>query len=192
MKICIDAGHGGSKPGAVFNGLEEKVITLDVALRLKSILIPDFEVLMTRDSDLDVSLEDRVKIANTLNADFYLSLHCNADPDPDEPGMPEANGEEIWYYEDSAKSKMCALLFKSYVGLFFPDEPFRGVKPTRSLYVLSHTLMPAILVEMGFIDNSETNRKFADPMIRTDIANCLKMGCLAVRDYIDKLAGRKL
>ena len=81
-KIVIDPGHGGKDPGAMAFGLKEKDIVLDIAKRLAPILEKELhcEVILTRDSDVFIPLEERTAIANTKNADLFVSLHINAHP----------------------------------------------------------------------------------------------------------------
>jgi N-acetylmuramoyl-L-alanine amidase len=82
--IVIDPGHGGRDPGALgANGLYEKDITLDVALRLRDRLAqhPGYRILLTRDTDEAVALNDRVRFANENDADLFVSLHVNSIPD---------------------------------------------------------------------------------------------------------------
>ena len=82
-RIVIDPGHGGKDPGAVGFGLQEKDIVLNVAKKIKKILEEKngYEVLLTRDSDVSLSLEERTAIANTKEADLFLSMHVNAHPE---------------------------------------------------------------------------------------------------------------
>ncbi len=80
-RIVLDPGHGGHDPGAIgIDGLQEKDIALDIALRLRRILMDelDLSVVMTRDTDVFVPLEERTAIANTAKADLFLSIHCNS------------------------------------------------------------------------------------------------------------------
>jgi N-acetylmuramoyl-L-alanine amidase len=81
-KVVIDAGHGGHDPGAVGkNGLYEKDVVLDIALLTKQVLVkryPDIEVVLTRDRDVFIPLDDRAAIANRVGADLFLSIHANA------------------------------------------------------------------------------------------------------------------
>ncbi len=82
--IVIDAGHGGRDPGAIGKqGLTEKEVTLDVALRLKARLekYPEYRVLLTRDRDATMTLRERIDFANRLGADLFVSLHINWIPD---------------------------------------------------------------------------------------------------------------
>ncbi len=79
-RVVIDAGHGGHDPGAQATGISESELTLDVALRLNRLLEkePGIEVVMTRDTDVFVPLEERTAIANRQGADLFLSIHANA------------------------------------------------------------------------------------------------------------------
>jgi len=79
-RIVIDAGHGGHDPGAQGNGINESELTLDIALRLRKLLEkePGVEVVMTRDSDVFIPLQERTAIANREGADLFLSIHANA------------------------------------------------------------------------------------------------------------------
>jgi len=90
-RIVIDPGHGGHDPGAVgLNGLYEKDIVLDVALRVREIMkreYPAYEVILTRDKDVFIPLPERAKIANRNDADFFLSIHANASPNRQARGI---------------------------------------------------------------------------------------------------------
>jgi N-acetylmuramoyl-L-alanine amidase len=80
-RIVLDPGHGGKDPGAIgSNKLYEKDVVLDIAQRLKKILVKDndLEVFMTRDRDVFISLEERTAIANSKSADLFISIHANA------------------------------------------------------------------------------------------------------------------
>jgi N-acetylmuramoyl-L-alanine amidase len=88
-RIVIDAGHGGHDPGAQGNGVSESELTLDVATRLTHLLQkqPGVEVVMTRDSDVFIPLEERTAIANREGADLFLSIHANASRNPKARGV---------------------------------------------------------------------------------------------------------
>jgi len=82
-RIVIDAGHGGHDPGAVGpNKLYEKDVVLDIALKLRELLQknPNYEIFLTRDKDVFIPLEQRTAIANSKNADLFVSIHANASP----------------------------------------------------------------------------------------------------------------
>jgi N-acetylmuramoyl-L-alanine amidase len=93
QRIVIDAGHGGHDPGAQGNGVVEKDLVLDVALRLKKLLQtqPGIQVVLTRDTDEFIPLEERTAIANRAGADLFLSIHANASR------RKEARGLETYF-----------------------------------------------------------------------------------------------
>jgi len=88
-RVVIDAGHGGHDPGAHGNGINESELTLDVALRLQKLLQEKegVEVVMTRDTDVFIPLEERTAIANREAADLFLSIHANASRNPAARGI---------------------------------------------------------------------------------------------------------
>jgi N-acetylmuramoyl-L-alanine amidase len=90
-RVVIDPGHGGHDPGAVGpNGLYEKDVVLDIALRARSILrkeYPHYEVVLTRETDVFIPLPKRAALANRINADFFLSVHANASPNRQARGI---------------------------------------------------------------------------------------------------------
>jgi N-acetylmuramoyl-L-alanine amidase len=89
-RIVIDPGHGGHDSGAVGpDGLYEKDVVLDIALKLKQILSadPNYEVFLTRDSDVFIPLAERTAIANRKHADLFVSIHANASPHRDARGV---------------------------------------------------------------------------------------------------------
>ena len=94
-RVVIDAGHGGHDTGAIGpSGVKEKDITLQIAQRVKAKLnaeLPDVEVIMTRDDDRTLALQDRTNTANTAAADLFISIHCNASP------IKRVRGVETYY-----------------------------------------------------------------------------------------------
>ena len=79
FKVVLDAGHGGKDPGAIYYGVKEKDVALDVTLRVGKILEsnPEIKVIYTRKTDVFIELIDRPKIANKEDADLFISIHCN-------------------------------------------------------------------------------------------------------------------
>jgi N-acetylmuramoyl-L-alanine amidase len=102
-KIVIDAGHGGHDLGATgSNGLQEKELVLDIALRLRDIIrqqLPEIEVVMTREKDTFIALEERTAIANAQSADLFLSIHANSGQALD------ASGVETYYLSINANKE---------------------------------------------------------------------------------------
>ncbi|MEY8749350.1 N-acetylmuramoyl-L-alanine amidase [Alkalicoccobacillus gibsonii] len=148
QRIVIDAGHGGKDPGAIGNDLYEKVVALSVASKVRDLLIDEgYEVLMSRDSDIFVSLEDRVQKSNKWAADLFVSIHANGYSDP------AANGVETFYYQGSTRGKQVASSIQQELAQATGNKN-RGVF-SADFYVLKHTSMPSVLVETGFVSNEK-------------------------------------
>ncbi|AWB44942.1 N-acetylmuramoyl-L-alanine amidase [Paenibacillus sp. CAA11] len=145
--VVIDAGHGGSDPGAgSITNRNEKEFTLAVALKVQKLLEQEswLDVVMTRDDDTYPTLQKRVKLANDLNADVFVSIHGNkvdANPIP--------NGVETHY--TNKNSQNLARIMQKYM-LEATGLKDRGLKPG-NLYVTKNTKMPAVLLECGFLSN---------------------------------------
>ncbi|OOB76950.1 MAG: N-acetylmuramoyl-L-alanine amidase [Epulopiscium sp. Nuni2H_MBin003] len=148
MVIVVDAGHGGTDPGAIgISGLMEKEVNLKVALKLGNLLKNiGVDVLYTRSTDVYISLSDRSNFANQNNADYFISIHANS------ATAASANGIETYVYlEDGVTEKFAEAVQTNLIKeTNFTD---RGVK-IANFYVLRTTNMPAILVEMGFLSNA--------------------------------------
>lgn len=150
MKVVIDAGHGGKDPGAVRNNIKEADICLSIAKKVARKLT-EAEVILTRTKDEYVTLAERVKVANEANADYYVSIHCNAAKNE------AANGYECWHSIKGGKSK--ELAEKIIQKLQNTPLKDRGLKTKANkngqdyMYVIRKTKCPAVLVEIGFLSN---------------------------------------
>ena len=144
-KVFLSAGHGGSDPGAVFNGLYEKTINLNVLLACKSELERHgLEVVCSRVKDENDTVIQEVKEANASNADIAVSFHINAGG---------GDGFEVYYYNSSNKGKKLASLCEKYVKELGQNS--RGLKNGNRLHFIKKTIMPSVLVESFFIDNKK-------------------------------------
>lgn len=156
MKVIFDPGHGGKDPGAVGNNLQEKDINLAVGLKAGKILERhNIEVIYTRTTDTFVELSERANMANKANVDIFVSFHANA------AGNANAQGLETFSYPNSAKGTALAKCIQDSIiqaRLYTKD---RGIK-TANFAVLRQTNMPAALVELGFITNSEDAKILRD------------------------------
>ncbi len=160
VKIYIDQGHNpsGFNSGAEGNGYFEQDITYDIGRRLYSLLNanPEFTARLSRPTENTVlgtsnssSLTARVRDANSWGADIFISLHTNA------AANPNATGAEALVY--STSSPVAAPLAEDilYQLTLITGLRNRGLLARPNLYVIKRTAMPAVLVEMGFITNSE-------------------------------------
>ena len=156
-RVIIDPGHGGSDPGAICGVLKEKTICLAIAKEFNRLCLKaGHEAMLTRTIDDYVSLEFRTTMANVWQADLFVSIHLNADADDDTPGQPIGTGAEVWVYPGSKESRHFAEWVESAVDKFFPGQRFRGIKESKSFYVLRKTTMPSAIVELAFIDDPQS------------------------------------
>ena len=175
MRVFIDPGHGGTDPGATFGDLIEKELALGISLRLRDRLeARGHKAELSRKTDFFVHLEARARMANEWLADVFLSIHLNADADADEPGMPEAHGSEFWIYPGSRKGAGLAAHIDHAIATDFPDHPARGVKEA-NFAVLRLTKMPAVLLELAFID-TEKSGALKDPTTQDLLAASITAG----------------
>jgi N-acetylmuramoyl-L-alanine amidase len=148
MRIVLDTGHGGKDPGAVANGLQEKDLALDFAQMLcRELKTRGHRVIMTREKDVFLSLDERVKIEKSANADLFISCHMNAS-DAD-----SANGIETYVYSASGTAYQAALKVQKAL-ITATGLTDRRVR-TADFYVLRKTRCPAMLIELGFVTNAE-------------------------------------
>ena len=104
--IVVDPGHGAHDSGGTGNGYKEKDIALQVGLKLAQELRKDYNVIMTRQTDVFIPLPDRPKMGNDANADLFVSIHLNA------ASSSSANGTEVFYYEKKETSDYAASVAK--------------------------------------------------------------------------------
>ena len=154
--IMLDAGHGGRDPGAVYNGRREKDDTLSLTLAIGELLQEHgIDVLYTRTTDIYESPYQKALEANAAGADFFLSIHRNSYPtDNTVSGV-----ESLVYNKSGLKYTMAQNINEGLEALGFINL---GVKERPGLVVLRRTQMPAVLVEVGFINSDTDNRLFDD------------------------------
>jgi len=168
-KVVLDPGHGGSDYGAIREGINEKDITLDVARRVASILkSKGYKVAMTRTDDTYVSLEDRVEFSENEAPEIFVSIHVNS------AVACEPKGIETHYYHDYSKELarvVHARLIKAI------DTKDRGLFKSK-FYVINHTTVPAILVEMGFLSNAEERSELITDSRKQKTAKAIAEGII--------------
>jgi N-acetylmuramoyl-L-alanine amidase len=188
--IVIDPAHGGQDTGIkLTDKVDEKDITLAVALALRKELAKEnnLEIILTRDSDKEVSLEDRKKNIAKIKPDFVLSLHTNAGFGKSASGFelycPEFNNdfkkekktakgdarqEKNKYLNDSVR---LARSIQENLNTLFPRKG-RGLRRA-DLPITEDLFVPAVVVEMSFATNPEDKKKLLSPNTQTEIANAL-------------------
>lgn len=168
-KVMIDAGHGGVDVGAMRDGICEKDINLDVANELKKYLeSKGVKVIMTRDSDVKIPLPDRTGIANDSKCDVFVSVHVNSAHNTGVSGI-----ETHWY---KPNSQTFAKIVHNNVTLGL-DSYDRGIFNSQ-FYVINHTVMPAVLVEIGFLSNCHDRCDMIKEQRKTATAKYIGNGVL--------------
>ena len=153
-RLVIDLGHGGHDPGAIGpNKTHEADVVLAIGKELNELLKGyELEVKFTRLSDVYLSLSERAKIANDFKADYFLSIHINSATDS------SVRGVEVWqYYNKNDKlNKFSNGLCNDISNIF--NVRNRGLKLSKELSVLKNTKMPAVLIEVDFISNTQAEK----------------------------------
>lgn len=173
MKICLDAGHGGSDSGAIGTDpfrLEEKTFNLSLALRLEEQLEGRGHwVVVTRRRDRTLGLAARANFANRLNADLFVSVHANAALDASVEGM------EAFHFPGSTAGRNLATAVLDSLLAAFPGHRNRGVKEA-NFAVLRLTAMPAMVIENEFLTNPRQLEFLADIENQSMIAAAIADG----------------
>ncbi|KLU59345.1 N-acetylmuramoyl-L-alanine amidase LytC precursor [Peptococcaceae bacterium CEB3] len=187
LTIALDPGHGGADAGAVGPaGTMEKNNTLAVGLDLANILrAAGAKVVLTRTGDAPPTgsaykelpdLQARVKIANDAKADLFVSIHNDSYPNP------AVGGTSTYYSADNPQAAESAKLAQdiqtqTVKALGLQD---RGVREA-PFYVIKHTTMPAVLVELAFISNPKEEKLLSSPAFRQEAAQGIYQGILAYK-----------
>ncbi|EON74070.1 N-acetylmuramoyl-L-alanine amidase [Lysinibacillus sphaericus] len=157
--IILDPGHGGKDPGAVVGSTSEKSITLKVTTLVKQKLeAAGAQVKMTRTGDTYPSLQDRVDFTNANFGEIFVSIHVNS------ASSTSAQGTETYYAISTGDMYQEDIDLATFVNnqiVTNLNMKNRGVKE-QQYYVIRNTLIPAILVELGFLTNSEDRGKMTD------------------------------
>lgn len=187
--VIVDAGHGGDDGGAIgIDGTVEKDINLDIALKLEKILkFYGFNVIMTRmqdvmtcDDGLDSlrkrkisDIHNRFELMRKNPDAIFISVHQNKFEDSSQ------HGTQVFYSGNDERSKELAEAIQTSITLTLQRKNDRVVKKSGSgIYLLYHAKIPAVLVECGFISNSDEVKKLKDESYRMKLAILIADGLL--------------
>jgi N-acetylmuramoyl-L-alanine amidase len=222
-RVVIDAGHGGHDPGTIGpSGLQEKDLVLDVALRLGKLIEEGLgsEIVYTRDDDRFLSHKERTRLANTKQADLFISIHANSSPSrkvrgietyylnftTDSWALTVASREnaasdrsvhelqdllsKIALKEKIEESQEFASRIQEALHSGLSDDTSglrnRGVRKAPFL-VLIGAKMPAVLAEIGFISNPQTEKLLKTSAYRQQVANHLYQGILSYAESLGNI-----
>lgn len=168
--VFLDPGHGGANPGATFEGRQEKDDTLALTLAVGEILAANgIDVIYSRTTDVFSTPAARALEANNINADYFISIHRNSSPIPNQyTGI-----ESLVYNRYGTAARIARNINQNLEAVGFADQ---GVNERTNLAVLRRTRMPAVLVEVGFINNTNDNELFDERF--DDIAQAIADGIL--------------
>ena len=172
--IVIDAGHGGSDPGAVYEGRREKDDNLSLAMAVGELLSRQgVSVIYTRTTDVYQTPFEKAQMANQADADFFISFHRNSSEEPN-----QYTGVETLVYDNSGiKQTMAENINGALSELGFRNL---GVKARPGLVVLRRTKMPALLIETGFLNNEQDNTLYDEK--QEEIARAIADAVLGTLD----------
>ena len=181
--VVLDAGHDGKTLGAVYpdaNGVDiyEKDLTLSMVYKLRDILLNEgYNVVLTRDGETAGDLYERSELANRVNADLFVSIHCNS-----APTVPTFQGLYTYYYPTSSRSKAFAQAVQD-AACAASGAVDRGIA-SANFVVLRETNMAAVLVETGFMTNVEELTRLCDETYQQKLMEGVARG---VGDYLNSL-----
>ncbi|TCJ00465.1 N-acetylmuramoyl-L-alanine amidase [Cytobacillus praedii] len=167
VKIFIDPGHGGTDPGAVGNGLQEKDITLQISKRIKDLLegYENVQIKLSRESDQTLSLKQRTDMANAWGADFLLSIHINAGG---------GTGYEDFRHSSQSPSSVSGIVQAAIHEAVMKEVKEFGVvdrgKKAENFHMLRESNMTAVLSENLFIDRVSDATSLKDEKFLNAIA----------------------
>jgi N-acetylmuramoyl-L-alanine amidase len=152
--VVIDAGHGGKDFGAIRGDVREKDLNLNVALKLRDeLLARGYTVHMTRNTDMFLSLKEITEVAASYKPDIFISVHHNSSTNAGIYGL------ETYYYHGFSLNLARDIHANLTKGLPVVD---RGVRQAR-FYVINHTTVPSVLLELGYVSNPTERDAVANP-----------------------------
>ena len=172
--IVIDAGHGGKDPGAISSyGYNEKTVNLDVARQVAQLLRDKgHKVIMTRNSDEFIELEERAAIANRSRADIFASIHA------DSCATSSKNGFTIYVARSGSSS---STRLANAIDSCMAQTGISSNSVRKADYrVLTHTRCPAVLIELGYLSNYWEAKQLKNVDMQKRLANAIACG---ITDY---------
>lgn len=185
--VCIDPGHGGIDPGAVYKDIYEKDINLNIALELgKQLEESNFIVTYTRTTDTDLAPENykerkktdltyRSRILNSSSCFMFISIHLNSSE------TTSYRGPMMFYDDINSENEIIANImtdtFKKYLSLT------RTSKELEDLYMFKLTTKPGILAELGFLSNANDRYLLTDEEYQLKLVSILKEGIIEYQTY---------
>lgn len=169
--IVIDAGHGGKDPGAKIDEELESKIVESIAKKIKALNgSEDLKIILLREDDSFVSLNDRVNKINQINPDLLISLHLNASKNPNEKGVNAFISSQNGFYEKSLEKA------NQLIENISNNNLAKGGVKDANLYIIKNSKCPAVLLEVGYLSNANDRAYITSESGKDEIAkNILKL-----------------
>ncbi len=196
--IMIDAGHGGTDPGAMNGQHKEKVYTLQIAKRLQTQLEKlGFRVIMTRTGDTYPTLQDRAALCKKYKPDLYISIHCNSSTNKTPSGIEtyravpvggtETKGSKVKTEKQSANefdANSSRLAYEMQKGLVAATGAADRGTRHQAIYVIGNASCPAVLLEVGYLSNDAELKKIASPEYQNKIVSGILAGLAGYGSFL--------
>ena len=178
--VYIDAGHGGNDKGTIAQ--DETTFEKDITLKIATLIAKklskqdDVEAVLSRTTDVKVSLAERARDANKKNVDLFVSIHLNG-----QTGGNDASGLETYYtkLKDDGSDKLAKSIQETVTS--YVEVRDRGVK-TAKFQVLQESKMPGVLIECGFLSNKEEAKKLRSAEYQEKLAEGIAQGIFTYLD----------
>lgn len=193
--IILDAGHGGEDPGAVANGLDEKVLNLSITNKIAEFLkLSGYHVVLTRSDDRLLynsgeenrkkyyDLYNRLKFARVFSDAIFISIHMNKFP------MESCKGLQTFYSMNDPRSAVLAEALQGASTLVMPDNHRTIKSDNRTIFLLKNLQIPAVIVECGFLSNTQDAQNLSDASYQDKLAFALASG---IGQYCEKMQEEK-
>lgn len=175
--VVVDAGHGGRDSGS----LNEKEINLNISRYLQDLSkADDIQIILIRENDDFVTLQDRINFVNTQKPDFLLSIHSNIFTDP------EKRGFEAFYANNGLHKELSLLSSEILMKQHLEEITDKGEIKTANFKILSESTMPGVLIELGFLSNKSDATRLNDPDHQKLIASNIYASLQEIKSSIQK------
>jgi len=173
-RIFIDPGHGGSDIGASANGLQEKNVALDIALKTRDILNEQYSghtLKLSRTEDVTKSLDERTDEANDWGTTFFISIHLNSLP------STRWRGAQTFFYPRFPENIQLARAIQDEIIINMKNTERQALQ-LNTIYLLKYAKVPGALVEIGFLSNEAERELLKQRTYQQQIAASIYKGIL--------------
>ena len=191
ITVILDAGHGGEDPGAIANGLVEKELNLKITKKIAEFLkLSGYHVVLTRNEDRMLynsgevdrkkfyDLANRVKITESYDQSVMISIHMN------KFHLEECKGLQTFYTDKNTSNELFAKIIQENALMFDKDNHRQPKNSEEQIYLLKNVSVPSVLIECGFLSNTEDAEHLSDESFQNMLAFAIYCGiCEFLEEY---------